>query len=87
MRRPDFDDPDLPLSDLFARRPETAVAFLDRRMLCPGCPIAPFHTIADACVEYSLEEAAFREDVKSRIAASEPVSPVPRSARRGRADR
>ncbi len=67
MRRPDFDDPDLPLSELFREWPETAAAFLERHMLCPGCPIAPFHAITDACLEYDLEEDAFRVELR-RIA-------------------
>ncbi|NIZ10061.1 DUF1858 domain-containing protein [Pseudooceanicola sp. HF7] len=63
MRHPDFDAPDLPLSELFTQWPELAITFLDRRMLCPGCPIAPFHAIADACLEYRLDEAAFRAEL------------------------
>lgn len=76
MRRPDFDDPDLPLSDLFAEWPEMAKAFWDRRMLCPGCPVAPFHTISEACDEYGLEEAAFREELIGLIGAAAPVRSV-----------
>lgn len=64
MRRPDFDDPDLPLTLLFDAWPAVAPVFLARRMLCPGCPIAPFHTITDACAEYGLDEAAFRADLR-----------------------
>jgi hybrid cluster-associated redox disulfide protein len=70
MRRPDFDDPDLPLSELFAAWPLAAKAFWDRRMLCPGCPIGPFHTITDACQEYGLDETAFREELAVLIRAS-----------------
>lgn len=67
MRRPDFDDPDLSLADLFADWPEAASVFLEHRMLCPGCPIAPFHTVIDACLEYDLDETAFREEIRDRI--------------------
>ncbi len=63
MRRPYLDDPDMSLADLFSEWPETAQAFLARRMLCPGCPIAPFHTVTDACLEYDLDEDAFRKEV------------------------
>lgn len=68
MRKLDFEDPELSLSDLFATRPETAAAFMARRMLCPGCPIAPFHAIADACLEYGLDEDAFRAELARLIA-------------------
>ncbi|WP_212524070.1 DUF1858 domain-containing protein [Actibacterium sp. MT2.3-13A] len=64
MRRPDIDDSDLPLSELFACWPEAATVFLERRMICPGCPIAPFHTVTDACAEYDLDEGAFRAELR-----------------------
>ena len=67
MARQDFDDPDLPLSVLFAEWPAVATVFLDRRMLCPGCPIAPFHTIVDACLEYGLDESEFRAELRRVI--------------------
>ena len=64
MRPPDIDDPDLPLCDLFRHWPEAAAPFLARRMLCPGCPIAPFHTVIEAVEEYGLPEEAFREEIR-----------------------
>ena len=67
MSKPDFDYPNLPLSELFAAWPEVASVFFDRRMLCPGCPIAPFHAITDACLEYDLDEDAFRAELSARI--------------------
>ena len=67
MSKPDFDDPDLSLADLFAAWPEAAAMFLARRMLCPGCPIAPFHAITDACLEYDLDEDEFRAEIARQI--------------------
>ena len=61
MAKHDPEDPDLPLADLLANWPEMVAVFLAYRMLCPGCPIAPFHTVIDACDEYGLEEQAFRD--------------------------
>ena len=60
MRAPSLDDPDLPLAEIFRHWPSTAAAFLERKMLCFGCPIAPFHTVIDAVAEYSLDEDEFR---------------------------
>jgi hybrid cluster-associated redox disulfide protein len=54
------DGSDPPLADLFQVCPEVALLFLARRMACVGCPIAPFHTVADACREYGLAEGRFR---------------------------
>lgn len=84
-RRPDFDNPDLPLSELFVAWPEMVAVFLERKMLCPGCPIAPFHAITDACLEYDLDEDDFRAELERR--AGPGLSPGRRSAPRGRADR
>lgn len=63
MPRTLFDDPDLPLARIFERWPEVAEVFLGRRMLCVGCPIAPFHTVIDACLEYGLDEDDFRAEL------------------------
>jgi hybrid cluster-associated redox disulfide protein len=63
MRRADFDNPDLPLSEAFARWPELSKVFFEHQMLCVGCPIAPFHTLTDACLEYGLNEDQFRGEL------------------------
>lgn len=68
-RRPNIDDVDLTLADLFALWPEAARPFLDRGMLCPGCPIAPFHTIMDSCQEYDLDEDTFRSAIVGQAGA------------------
>ena len=67
MRSPRLDDPDLPLRQVFDHWPQTASVFLSRRMLCFGCPIAPFHTVIDACAEYGLDEAEFRADLRRAV--------------------
>jgi len=54
-----LDDPDLPLSELMSRWPETIAVFNRHKMLCVGCLISPFHTIVDACAEYGLDEEVF----------------------------
>ncbi|MBP7242564.1 DUF1858 domain-containing protein [Amaricoccus sp.] len=61
----DIDDPDLPLAELFRAWPAAAEPFLRRRMACVGCPIAPFHTVVDACLEYRLDESAFRAELRA----------------------
>ena len=69
MTRPCLDDPDLPLSVLFQTWPQAGAVFLSHRMLCFGCPIAPFHTVMDACAEYQLDEDAFRAELAQAVAA------------------
>jgi hybrid cluster-associated redox disulfide protein len=63
MRRSHFHDPQTTLSTLFGDWPVLVQVFLDRGMLCPGCPIAPFHTLSDACLEYNLDEESFRVEL------------------------
>jgi len=65
MPKPRAEDPDLPLADLMAAWPATIPVFLRHRMLCVGCLIAPFHTIADACAEYGLDEDAFTAELRA----------------------
>ena len=67
MFGPRMDDPDLPLGLLFSHWPATATVFLSHRMLCFGCPIAPFHTVIDACAEYGLDEMAFRAALQAAV--------------------
>lgn len=68
--RPKIDDPDMPLHLLFGYWPETVAVFLCHRMFCFGCPIAPFHTVNDACAEYGLNVAAFRTELRAAAAAA-----------------
>lgn len=63
MFGPSMDDPDLPLGLMFRHWPAMVGVFLAHRMLCVGCPIAPFHTVIDACAEYGLDEALFRAEL------------------------
>lgn len=63
MAHQGMDDPDLPLAELMRGWPETVGVFLRHRMLCPGCPIAVFHTVSDACMEYDLDLEAFADEL------------------------
>jgi hybrid cluster-associated redox disulfide protein len=64
MPKPSIEDPDLPLVQIFQHWPATAGAFIERKMLCFGCPIAPFHTVIDAVAEYGLDEDEFRAQLR-----------------------
>lgn len=67
MNEPNIDDPDLTLVQLFSRWPATVSVFLSHRMLCFGCPIAPFHSVIDACEEYGLDEVVFRAELHAAV--------------------
>lgn len=46
--------PDMLVSDLLARWPQATVAFNHLKMACPGCAMAPFMTVSEACASYGL---------------------------------
>ncbi len=54
----------LSLAEIMARWPGTIRLFLDRRLHCVGCPIAPFHTLVDAAEEHGLPAAGLIADVE-----------------------
>jgi len=64
MNKLNLEDPDLPLADLMTQWPQTIPVFIRHRMLCVGCLIGPFHTIADACAEYDLNKEDFMAELK-----------------------
>ena len=59
---------DMPMSDVMRQWPETIRIVLRYRMLCVGCPIAPFHTVADACREHSVDQASFLDALNQAVA-------------------
>ncbi len=62
-----FYNPDTPLNELIADWPETVEVFFRHQMLCVGCPVAPFHTVTDACKEYGLEIDAFYAELTATL--------------------
>lgn len=71
-----IDDPDLPLADLFREWPEVAPVFWRHGAACVGCPIAPFHTVIDACAEYRLHVENFRAELRAAIAPRRSAPPA-----------
>lgn len=57
-----------PVDDVMRRWPGTIRAFLDHRMNCPGCPIACFHSVADACREHHVDLESFLGDLRLQSA-------------------
>ena len=46
------------------RGPATLRVFVDRRMACPGCTMAPFETVADAADAYALPREELLADLR-----------------------
>lgn len=59
--------PDMSLSELMTRWPETIPVFLRYRMHCVGCLVAPFHTVSDACNHHGTSEEAFCQDLARAV--------------------
>ncbi len=53
MRRSGLDD--LTLAEIMTTWPSTIRLFVARRLHCVGCPISPFHTLADAACEHGRD--------------------------------
>ena len=53
-------DANMQVDEIMRRWPAAIRPFLYHRMLCVGCPIGVFHTVADACVEHGLNEEIFK---------------------------
>lgn len=47
------------VGQLLDQHPAAIRLFIDRRMACVGCSIAPYHTIEEACAEYDLPVDGF----------------------------
>lgn len=56
-------DPDMPVDEIMRRWPATIRVMIRHRMLCIGCPIGVFHTIADAAIAHSMEEEALSAEL------------------------
>ncbi|KQZ02306.1 hydrid cluster protein-associated redox disulfide domain protein [Pseudolabrys sp. Root1462] len=64
------------VGDVMHTWPATIRVFLDFRMGCVGCPIAPFHTIRDSCEEYGIETATFLAALNRARAVQLTSSPI-----------
>ncbi len=53
------------LEELFRRWPATLTVFMERSLLCVGCPIVPWHSISDSCREYGLDETRFLAELRA----------------------
>ena len=81
---------ELTVSEIMRRWPATMRLFIDRRLLCVGCPIAPFHTLTDVAREHHVDEDGLVEIVLAVVqegAATGGLASVPRRSGRARADR
>jgi hybrid cluster-associated redox disulfide protein len=55
--------------DIVAAFPQTVLVFVRHGLHCPGCYIAPFHTLADTAREYEIAVAPLLRDLNLVVAS------------------
>ena len=63
---------DMTMDVIMRQWPVAIRVILDHGLLCVGCPIAPFHTIADAAREHDVDQATLERDLRMAMAAEGP---------------
>lgn len=61
---PEMDLSTVTVGEWLRQWPETVRVFLDYKMNCPACPIAPFMTIDEAASEYGINADALKLDLR-----------------------
>ena len=56
-------NPDMSVDEIMRRWPATIRVMIRHRMLCIGCPIGIFHTVADAAAAHAMDEAGFSAEL------------------------
>lgn len=63
----------LMVAEVMTRWPETIPVFIQHRMACVGCAIAPFETVAEVAAIYHLELNCFLDELQQAIHNSRPA--------------
>lgn len=61
---------DMSMDEIMRLWPATIRVVLDHRLLCVGCPIAPFHTVEDAIRAHKIDGDDFRNALMKAIGSS-----------------
>ena len=64
-------DSTMSMDEMMRRWPATVHVAINHRLLCVGCPIGPFHTIADAAREHGLDAEMLRREFEAAISLDE----------------
>jgi hybrid cluster-associated redox disulfide protein len=58
---------DMTMEAIMREWPQTIRVILDHGLLCVGCPIASFHSVADATIEHGVDETPLVRDLKTAM--------------------
>lgn len=75
MKAPVFSS-DLSVEHILAEWPQTLPVFIRFHMLCIGCPIAPFHTLGEACLAHEIGLEQVEAALRSAVSSGLPQSPA-----------
>lgn len=67
-------DPNLTVDQIMRRWPGTMRVMIRRGVLCIGCPIGIFHTLADVCLAHGIDPDAFMAELLDTI-GNDPADP------------
>ena len=67
-------NPLLTVAEVLQRWPQLTQLFLERRLACPGCAMAPFDTVREVASAYGIDLAGLLEEM-NRAAAGGPRQP------------
>ena len=56
--------------DVIAAYPQTVLVFVRHGLHCPGCYIAPFHTLTDTAREHRIALAPLLSDLNRAVAGA-----------------
>jgi hybrid cluster-associated redox disulfide protein len=76
VNQPETIDPDMTVDEIMRRWPATIRVMIRNRMLCIGCPIGIFHTVADACHAHRVDLESFSQELLEAI-SSDPLANAP----------
>ena len=59
------------VDDVMRELPPSIAVFLRYGMYCVGCPIAPFHSVEEACRAHGIEPESFLAALRAAAASGE----------------
>ena len=69
--------PDITVKKLLDRYPQLLQLFMDLGLLCIGCPVEAFHTLADVAREYHLDLNQLLQRIDTVIGGNESSQELP----------
>ena len=69
--------PDITVKKLLDRYPQLLQLFMDLGLLCIGCPVEAFHTLADVAREYHLDLNQLLQRIDTVIGGNDSSQELP----------